>query len=126
MNTYINELSSMVPTCVAMSRKMDKLTVLRLAVQHLKSIRAASGGKLRLKLLNQFSLWTENKLKLHLEHFVKVKITQRRAGRGFLMFENQVLYNPNIQQSLTELGQNQSKIYGYSAMFISILKNQIS
>lgn len=39
MNTYITELSSMIPMCSSISRKVDKITVLRMAVEYLKTIR---------------------------------------------------------------------------------------
>lgn len=45
MTHYINELAEMVPQCAALGRKPDKLTILRMAVSHMKSIRdMATGG----------------------------------------------------------------------------------
>ncbi|CAD6184163.1 unnamed protein product [Caenorhabditis auriculariae] len=43
MTHYINELAEMVPQCAALGRKPDKLTILRMAVSHMKAIRGNSG-----------------------------------------------------------------------------------
>lgn len=44
MTHYINELAEMVPQCAALGRKPDKLTILRMAVQHMNSIHEQSGS----------------------------------------------------------------------------------
>ena len=38
MATYVNELCDMVPACSTLARKPDKLTILRLAVGHMKAL----------------------------------------------------------------------------------------
>uniref|UniRef100_A0AC35U510 Aryl hydrocarbon receptor nuclear translocator n=1 Tax=Rhabditophanes sp. KR3021 TaxID=114890 RepID=A0AC35U510_9BILA len=44
MTHYINELAEMVPQCSALGRKPDKLTILRMAVSHMKGIRGTTNA----------------------------------------------------------------------------------
>ncbi|VDN00809.1 unnamed protein product [Thelazia callipaeda] len=46
MTHYINELAEMVPQCAALGRKPDKLTILRMAVSHMKAIRGGSQNEI--------------------------------------------------------------------------------
>lgn len=47
MSAYITELCQMLPSCNSVSRRPDKLTILRMAVGHLKNLRGMyMSGKL--------------------------------------------------------------------------------
>ncbi|XP_015785355.1 aryl hydrocarbon receptor nuclear translocator-like protein 1 isoform X1 [Tetranychus urticae] len=74
MNHYITELSCLIPMCNAMSRKLDKLTVLRMAVQHMKTIKGsmnafAGSGKIRPTFLSDEAL---------------LKLISQQISEGFL------------------------------------------
>eukprot|EP00095_Tigriopus_kingsejongensis_P002991 snap_masked-scaffold250_size238258-processed-gene-1.7 protein:Tk02991 transcript:snap_masked-scaffold250_size238258-processed-gene-1.7-mRNA-1 annotation:"aryl hydrocarbon receptor nuclear translocator homolog isoform x11" len=63
MSAYITELSDMVPTCNALARKPDKLTILRMAVAHIKSLRGLSSTPPQNDASYKPSFLTDNELK---------------------------------------------------------------
>ncbi|CAH2035810.1 unnamed protein product, partial [Iphiclides podalirius] len=100
MNTYISELSSMIPMCGAMSRKLDKLTVLRMAVQHLRSVRGAlSAGPLTARPRPSFLSESEmNSLVLHAAHDTFLMVLGCDRGR-LLYVSTSVSRKLNYDQS---------------------------
>nr|XP_032831699.1 aryl hydrocarbon receptor nuclear translocator 2-like isoform X3 [Petromyzon marinus] len=102
MTAYITELSDMVPTCSALARKPDKLTILRMAVSHMKSLRGT--GNTPTEGAYKPSFLTDQELK----HLIL------EAADGFLFVAacetGRVVY---VSDSLTPvLNQPQSEWFG--------------
>lgn len=104
MTAYINELCEMVPTCSSLARKPDKLTILRMAVSHMKTMRGT--GNTGLDGSYQPSFLSDEELK----HLVL------EAADGFLFVcqcdTGRIIY---VSDSVTTvLNQTQSEWYQHT------------
>ncbi|XP_061172909.1 aryl hydrocarbon receptor nuclear translocator homolog isoform X2 [Saccostrea echinata] len=104
MTSYINELCDMVPTCSTLARKPDKLTILRMAVSHMKTLRVA--GNTSVDGCYKPSFLTDQELK----HLIL------EAADGFLFVvqcdTGRMIY---VSDSITQvLNQSQADWFGNS------------
>ncbi|ELT93058.1 hypothetical protein CAPTEDRAFT_104448, partial [Capitella teleta] len=104
MASYVNELCDMVPACSTLARKPDKLTILRLAVAHMKSLQGT--GNTASDTSYKPSFLTDQELK----HLIL------EAADGFLFVAQsdtgRIIY---VSDSITPvLNQSQSEWFGNS------------
>ncbi|XP_065200906.1 protein cycle isoform X3 [Planococcus citri] len=105
MNTYISQLSTMIPSCNFNTHKLDKITVLRMAVQYLKSIRTSP-----------MQCNAEENLKYSFISDVELKKLILQVSEGFLFVvgcdSGRILF---VSESVsTMLNSNRSELLGRS------------